>query len=202
MREPLIYRIETVKAALPLKGKHWVETNMSELAQKIRYYEAVINYDSNNCDDAREHLVELLYKVLFSKPWEPYISYEVIVEDPPPYISYEVLESPTYNDIISEESEEEWFRFSGGTTIDSGDIIVLPCCGIQLVVNKIKGVGKIIQSHLTDELSDEEDDRFVAAMRAIELMVLNHAIYGIDVCSDDYACGVETAVEDCEDLYG
>ena len=198
-QEPLEHNIENLKGVLPSLGKEWMEDSSDELAQKIRHYEAIINFDPDNCDDARKLLREALYEATFFKPWEiqvppAYVEYKVIEhKEPPPYVEYQ---------LIPMEKVIEEVRPDGRVELGGGDILALPCFGIQLLVNTTGGTGRVLQSYLTDDISLEEDDRYVAALRAIEIMILSHALYGIDVCSEDYCYGVEAAVEECGELYG
>lgn len=197
MDQYLDYNIENLKSVLPLLGKKWIEASDDDLAKQIRHYEAVINFDPENCLDAKRLLKEALYEATFFKPWESYV--------PPPYEDYEVIkEPPPYVEIqiIPEDETIEKVSLSGDVELESGDLITLPCFGIVLLINRKFGRGRILQSELTDDCSLDEDDNYMAAMRAIEMMIINHAMYGIDVCSEDYTCGIEGAVEECGDLYG
>jgi len=85
--------------------------------------------------------------------------------------------------------------------IDHDGFITLPCFDIQILVDIEVGFGRVLHSDLTADVSNESS-AYIAAMKAIENMILNHAFYGIDVCSEEYVIGIEAAVEDCEDLYG
>ncbi len=85
--------------------------------------------------------------------------------------------------------------------IGHNDLITLPCFNIQISIDIEVGFGKILYSDLTANIYNE-NNTYIAAMRAIENMILNHAFYGVDVCSEEYVLGIEAAVEDCEDLYG
>jgi len=196
----LEHNIDNLRGVLPPLGKQWAEDSSDDLAKKIRHYEAIITFDPDNCDDARKLLKEALYEAIFFKPWEtqvspPYAKYKVTEhKEPPPYVEYQMI--PAEKEPIEEVLPD------GRIEIGAGDIIALPCFGIQLLINRTGGYGRILQSDLTDDTPLEEDDRYIASMRAIEVMILNHALYGIDVCHEDYTCGIEAAVEDCCELYG
>lgn len=199
-QEPLEHNIENLKGVLSSLGKQWIKDSSNELAQQIRYYEAIINFDPDNCDDARKLLKEALYEATFFKPWETqvpptYVEYKVVADhkDPPPYVEFQLI--PTKEDF-------EEVRPDGRIEIGGGDILTLSCFGIQLLVNTTEGTGRVLQSYLTDDVSLEEDDKYIAAMRAIEVMILSHALYGIDVCDENYCCGIEAAVEECGEIYG
>jgi hypothetical protein len=198
MNQDLDYNIDNLKSVLPSLGRNWAENSSDDLAKQIRHYEAVIDFSPENCADAKRLLKEALYEAIFFKPWEEYI--------PPPYVEYEVIkEPPPYVSIQVNSGEKpmEKVNPNGDVELESGDLITLSCFGIVLLINKDIGMCRIIKSELTHgHLDLENDDNYVAAMRAIEMMIVNHAMYGIDVCSEDYTYGIEGAVEECEDLYG
>lgn len=74
--------------------------------------------------------------------------------------------------------------------------IALPCFGIAIELTG--NAGKI-----TSDLKDGSDDaELVAAMDAIELLILAHACAGVDVASPAYVQGIETAVETCWNKLG
>lgn len=185
-------KIDNLKNALPPIGKQWIKSSSDELASKIRWVEAIIRYDPKDCNDAKEMLVEALHEAVFSTPWSPkkiagYSSVKKVMKNPPPYIDYQISYGLPEYDCVE---------------LCGGDIINLPCFGINLLVNFSSGTGEILASELTDELHPKEDDRYVASMRAIEVMVLGHALMGIDVCDEGYVAGIEAAVEECSDFYG
>jgi hypothetical protein len=74
--------------------------------------------------------------------------------------------------------------------------ITLPCFGIT--VELTDNAGKI-----TSDLKDGSDDaELVAAMDAIESLILAHACAGVDVAGPAYVQGIETAVETCWNKLG
>ena len=74
--------------------------------------------------------------------------------------------------------------------------ITLPCFGITIEL--IDNGGKII----SDLKDGSEDAELVAAMDAIESLILAHACAGVDVADPAYVEGVETAVETCWNKLG
>ena len=74
--------------------------------------------------------------------------------------------------------------------------IALPCFGITVELTGTAG-------KITSDLKDGSDDaELVAAMDAIESLILAHACAGIDVASPAYVQGIETAVETCWNKLG
>lgn len=190
MNQDLNYNIDNLKGLLPEKGRLWIQKSKNELAKKIRDCETIINHNPNDWY-TKETLKETLYELTFFRPWEYEApSVEPESNEPPPYVEYQIIE------------ESNVFKRKYGVELESGDLITLPCFGIILLINKKVGMAKVLQSELTDDYSLEDDDNYISAMRAIEMMIISHAMYGVDVCSDDYVCGIEAAVEECGDLYG
>ena len=68
------------------------------------------------------------------------------------------------------------------------------CYGIVVVLDLVNG-GGTISSDLADEY---EGIALIAALHAIESMVLGHACAGVDIKSPAYIEGIEVAVEACE----
>lgn len=72
-------------------------------------------------------------------------------------------------------------------------IIKLPCFDIEIhSVSRNSDESGSITSSLHE---DDESDELKAALDAIEAMILAHAIAGVEVRSDAYLEGIETAVE-------
>lgn len=67
--------------------------------------------------------------------------------------------------------------------------IVLPVYGIVIENNSITSNLK------DDEPADYGDDEYLAAVDAVEAMVLAHALAGIDVTNPAYVQGITVAVE-------
>ena len=74
--------------------------------------------------------------------------------------------------------------------------ITLPCFGI--VIEVIDNAGNIT----SDLKGDGDNPELVAAMDAIESLILAHACAGVDVASPAYIQGIETAIETCWNKLG
>ena len=73
-------------------------------------------------------------------------------------------------------------------------IIKLPCCGIEVDLDKQTIVSKLKEgSNL-----GEEDIAFNAAMDALESMILAHALAGVDIEAPAYLEGIDTAIDAIE----
>lgn len=79
--------------------------------------------------------------------------------------------------------------------------IKLPCFGIVVTIDYDEEnrpiSGNITSTDLKTEHEDEEDELYNAGMDAIESMVLAHAMAEVDITSNGYIEGLETAVNAC-----
>jgi hypothetical protein len=69
--------------------------------------------------------------------------------------------------------------------------ITLPCFGI--IIELIDNAGTIT----SDLKGDGDSPELIAAMDAIESLILAHACAGVDIASPAYIEGIETAVGTC-----
>jgi hypothetical protein len=78
-------------------------------------------------------------------------------------------------------------------------LLEIPEFEIVIEIDPIAKSGRIFHSNLKQGLPpiDEEDVEFLAAMDAIESMILAHACAGIDITEEAYINGIRTAVEAC-----
>ena len=73
--------------------------------------------------------------------------------------------------------------------------IHLPCYGMTIRLGREGTPGKSGGAAITSDLRDPDADQlYLAAIDAIESLVLAHACAGIDVASPAYVEGIETAV--------
>jgi hypothetical protein len=75
------------------------------------------------------------------------------------------------------------------------------CYGIRVEVQMPRRVGKLT-SDLHDETNASACKELEAAINALEAIILAHACAGIDICSEDYIEGIETAVDKICNRYG
>jgi hypothetical protein len=69
----------------------------------------------------------------------------------------------------------------------------LPVYGIIVKIRKL-GLGTI-SSDMKEDCDENEDVELIAAIDAIESIILAHACAGIDISSPQYVKGIETSVE-------
>ena len=78
--------------------------------------------------------------------------------------------------------------------------IKLPVYGIVVKIRKL-GLGTI-SSDLKEECDKNEDVELIAALDAIESIVLAHACSGVDVSTPQYVEGIKTSVETIFNIHG
>lgn len=79
--------------------------------------------------------------------------------------------------------------------------IKLPCYGIVVEIDYDEE-GRPVSGNITDtdlktENEDEEDELYNAAIDGITSMILAHAMAEVDITSNGYIEGIETAVNAC-----
>ena len=83
--------------------------------------------------------------------------------------------------------------------------ILLPCFGMTISLSGKPAAGESGSGKITSDLKQgttAEDVEYVAAIDALESLVLAHACAGIDVAAPAYIEGIETAVEAVANQYG
>ena len=83
--------------------------------------------------------------------------------------------------------------------------IPLPCFGMTIRLDGKPIAGEPGSGTITSDLKQDttaEDVEYVAAIDALESLVLAHACAGIDVTTPAYIEGIETAVEAIAKQYG
>ena len=78
--------------------------------------------------------------------------------------------------------------------------IKLPVYGIVVKIRKL-GLGTI-SSDLKEDCDKNEDVELIAALDAIESIVLAHACSGVDVSTPQYVEGIKTSVETIFNIHG
>jgi len=84
-------------------------------------------------------------------------------------------------------------------------VVGVPLAGIELtlVASTKAGYGRYDGGRVTSQLVDgREPEALQAALRAVELVVLSHALNGIDVRAPGYVAGLSTAVLGLSERFG
>ena len=84
-------------------------------------------------------------------------------------------------------------------------VIGVPLAGIELrlVASTKAAYGRYDGGHVSSKLIDgREPEALQAALRAVELVVLSHALNGIDVRAPGYVAGLSTAVLGLSERFG
>jgi len=80
-------------------------------------------------------------------------------------------------------------------------VLEIPKYGIRVEI-WFADDGQVDGGEIKSKLMRGSDDKYDAAMGAVETMILNHAMSLIDIASKEYIEGVDTSVDFIIDEYG